>query len=73
MTKKLVPINDYGFKKNKNLKKPGDKVSQEITATGDIITKVNTEEKKATHRQYVKKDGTLGKQTITIMQPDNSK
>lgn len=55
---------------NENLKEPGDKLTQEIKPGGDVITKLNTKEKKATHRQYKKKDGTLGKQTIIIMQPD---
>lgn len=38
---------------------------------GDIVTKVKAKKAKVTHRQYMKKDGTPGKQTITFMQPDD--
>ena len=67
----IIPAgNDSAVRKNENIKYPGDKMTQEMKPSGDIVTKIDTKEQKATHRQYIKKDGTLGKQIITIMQPD---
>ena len=62
-----------GAVKNPLIKHPGDKVTQYMTDHQDIITKAETQEFKATHRQYTKKDGTPGKQTITLMQPDGKR
>ena len=55
---------------NDIIKHPGDKIIQEKMPGGDIITRIDTKEKKATHRQYMTKDGKPGKQTIIIKQPD---
>ena len=52
------------------IKVPGDSVTQYMTDNRNIITKADTQDLKFTHRQYMKKDGTPGKQTITFMQPD---
>lgn len=52
------------------IKAPGDEAKQYMTPKGDVITKVNTAETNYTHRQYNKKDGTKGKQTITFKQID---
>ncbi len=51
------------------IQQPGDKLTQEMKPGGDIVTKLDAQQGKVTHRQYMKKDGTPGKQTITIMQP----
>lgn len=53
---------------NPLIKNSGDKLEQYKTLKGDVITKVDTEEINITHRQYNKKDGTQGKQTITFKQ-----
>lgn len=53
-----------------HVQKPGDTITQEVKPHGNVVTKLNSEQSKVTHRQYKKKDGTLGKQTLTIMQPD---
>lgn len=66
----LIPT-DNGMIKNENIKYPGDKITQEMMPCGDIVTRLDTKERKATHRQYTKKDGTPGKQTLTLMQPDD--
>lgn len=59
------------FERNNDIiKHSGDKITQEKMPGGDIITRIDTKEKKATHRQYTTKDGKPGRQTITIMQPD---
>lgn len=63
-------IGDMFDRNNDIIKHPGDKITQEKMPGGDIITRIDTKEKKATHRQYMKKDGKPGRQTITIMQPD---
>ena len=55
--------------KDEYIKSPGDKITKIMMPGGDIITKLDTKERKATHRQYMKKDGTPGKQTILIKQP----
>ena len=49
--KDMLLVNDEIIEKNANLKHPGDK----ITPKGDIVTKLDTKEKKATHRRYMKK------------------
>ena len=67
---KIVVLDNDTFNGNKNLKYPGDKIIQEKMPNGDIVTRLNTKKKKATHRQYIKKDGTPGKQTMIIMQSD---
>ena len=69
--KDMLLVSEEIIEKNANLKHPGDKITQKVTPKGDIVTKLDTKEKKATHRRYMKKDGTPGKQTIIIMQPDN--
>ena len=67
----IIPAQNSSIvSRNENIKYPGDRLTQEMTPSGDIVTRLDTKEKKATHRQYMKKDGTPGKQTITIMQPD---
>jgi len=53
---------------NPLIKAPGDKLEQYKTPTGNVITKVDTTEINFTHRQYNKKDGSKGKQTITFKQ-----
>ena len=73
MEKEIITVDDVGIKKDPNLQKPGDKITQMIMPKGDIVTRLDTEERKATHRQYMKKDGTPGKQTIIFMQPDGRK
>ena len=52
------------------IKVPGDRIEQYMTPKGDVITKVDTKERNITHRQYGKKDGSKGKQTIIIKQID---
>lgn len=66
----LVTQINQGAERNSLLREPGDKVTQYMTDSRNVITKAETKNFKATHRQYAKKDGTPGKQTITIMQPD---
>ena len=49
------------------IKNPNDHVERYMTPQGkEIVTKVDTQEMNATHRQYLKKDGTPGKQTLTF-------
>ncbi len=55
---------------NPLVKRPRDDYHQYMTDHGDVITKVNTDKVKATGRQYSRKDGSPGKRTITIMEPD---
>ena len=68
--KAIVTINNADTEMDHYLQKPGDKITKEVKPSGDIITKVDTEQIKFTRRQYTKKDGTRGKQTVTLMQPD---
>lgn len=65
----IIPLNDENAG-NEFIKYPGDKMTKIMTPCGNIVTRLDTKERKATHRQYMKKDGTPGKQTITIMQLD---
>lgn len=55
------------------IKEPGDEISQYKTPRGDIITKIIAKYAKATHRQYSRKNGEKGKQTMIIMQPEDKK
>lgn len=48
----------------------GGEILQRKENGGDIITKIRTNDVKATGRQYMHKDGTPGKRTITFMEPD---
>ena len=66
----LVAQINQGAVRNSLVQEPGDMVTQYMTNNRNVITKADTSIFKATHRQYTKKDGTPGKQTITIMQPD---
>lgn len=50
------------------VKEPGDTVTQRKMPGGDVITKIDTANLNATHRQYYNKDGTPGKKTITLME-----
>ncbi len=70
---KMIPVNDAEIVQNPYLQEPGDTFIQKITPKGDIISKLDTKKAKMTHRQYVKKDGSKGKQTLTLMQPDGRK
>ena len=56
--------------RNAYIQQPGDRVTQEMMPGGDIVTRWDTKARKATHRQYMKKDGTPGRQTMILMQPD---
>ncbi|WP_303840319.1 hypothetical protein [Selenomonas ruminantium] len=66
--KKIVLINENVFCEDNIIKAPGDKMTKEMKPCGDIVTKVNTKERKAVLRQYMKKDGTPGKRTLTFME-----
>ena len=49
------------------IKQEGDHAEQYMTEHGrEIVTKANTHEVNVTHQQYLRKDGTKGKQTITF-------
>lgn len=68
----IIPAsNNSVAPRNENIKYPGDKMVQEMMPGGDIVTRLDTKERKATHRQYMKKDGTPGKQTVIFVQPDD--
>ena len=78
MSNELVPrntndlVSTIGSGLSKFIQNPGDTLTQEMKPGGDIVTKLDAQQGKVTHRQYMKKDGTPGKQIITIMQPDKS-
>lgn len=53
------------------LKAPGDRCEEYITEHGHKIKKVNTQQVNATAHTYPKKDGSMGKTTITIKEVDH--
>ena len=67
----LVSIENNEIAKSQYVQQPGDKVSQEMMPCGDVVTRLDTQQIKATVRQYMKKDGALGKKTMILMQPDD--
>ena len=70
MENEIIKRQSDEITKNPYIQQPGDMMIQEMKPYGDIITKLDTKERKATHRQYTKKDGTPGKQVVIVMQPD---
>lgn len=69
----MILANDAEIVQNPYLQEPGDTFIQKISPKGDIISKLNTKKVKMTHRQYGKKGGKKGKQTLILMQPDERK
>lgn len=68
--KEKLPATKVDIIKNENIKYPGDIMIQEMKPCGDIVTKLNTKERRATLRQYMKKNGKPGKKTIVIMETE---
>ena len=49
------------------IKRKGDRAEKYMTEhEREIVTKASTHEVNVTHQQYLRKDGTKGKQTITF-------
>lgn len=67
--KELVTQNVSDMDTHPAIQQPGDKITQEMMPGGDVITRIATEEKNMTLRQYMKKDGTEGRKVLTIKQP----
>lgn len=63
-------VANAAFGLNQLLTNPGDVVKAEKMPGGDIVARLDTKNRKATARQYMKKDGTPGKITVVDMEPN---